>query len=371
MWPNLKITILTKNKSLQIDKILLIAVAILSLIGLVAVFNSSIVVAFRTFGDPYHFVKSQALFLSIGFIFVLVISKIDYHNWYYLAVPLLFLTLVLLVAVFIPGIGVKALGAKRWVNFRLFILQPTEVAKFTLVVYLSAWFSHREKKRFVPFLVLLGLVLLLVIIQPDMGTAVIIGAIAILLYFASGAPFKHFLYVVPVILVVGLLVAIMVPYRLVRLTTYFNIGSDPLGSSYHIRQVLLALGSGGWFGVGLGKSRQKYDYVPEANTDSIFAIIAEEVGFAGSIIIIGLFVLIVYRMFTISKTAPDRFGSLLASGIGFWFGIQTIINLGAMVALIPLTGVPLPLVSYGGSNLVTILSALGVLLNISRQKKSS
>ena len=350
-----------------IDKSLLITILILASFGALAVFNSSVVSAFREFGDQYHFVKDHLVYLGIGSGLMLVFSQIDYHNWYKLAIPLLFVTLILLLAVFIPGIGVHALGARRWINVG-FSLQPTELAKLALVVYLSAWFSSSEKGRLGPFLVLMGLVLGLIILQPDMGTAVIIVTLAGVLYFISGAPLIHFLALIPVFVIGILGLAVVAPYRLARITTFLSPNTDPLGTSYHIRQVLIALGSGGWFGLGLGKSRQKYEYLPEANTDSIFAIIAEEIGFLGTFIFICAFIFIVYRAFVIASRAPDRFGQLLGIGIGAWFAIQTLINLSAMVALIPLTGVPLPLVSSGGSNLISLLIGFGILLNISKHQ---
>lgn len=348
------------------DLLLVFTIIGLGFFGLVAVFNASSVAAFRDFGNPYHFIQDQGVFLIAGFIIMSVVSFIDYHIWYRLAVPMLLGVFVLLLAVFIPGIGVHALGAKRWINFGFFTLQPTELAKLVLVVYLSAWFSYSEKGRLLPFLVLLGILLGLIILQPDMGTAIIILLIAVALYFISGAPFLHFMGLIPVLVVSFIGLAIISPYRLARITTFLNHNSDPLGSSYHVRQILIGLGSGGWFGVGLGKSRQKYAYLPEASTDSIFAIIAEEVGFVGTLLFIFFLIFIISRIFTIARYAPDRLGQLLAYGVGIWFGIQVLINLAAMVALVPLTGVPLPLISYGGSSLLSLLTGFGIVLNISR-----
>ena len=350
-----------------VDKPFLFALVGLSLFGLLSVFNASVVSAFRDFGNEYHFIQNQATFLFTGFVLCFIISRIDYRKWYGLAIPLLFVTLVLLLAVFIPGIGVGALGAKRWINLGFTTLQPTEFAKLALVVYLSAWFSNRERSRFLPFLTLLGILVGLVILQPDLGTAVIITIIALVLYFISNAPLVHFGLLVPVVAAgVGIL-ALAAPYRFARVTTFLNPNSDPLGSSYHVRQILLGLGSGGWFGIGLGKSRQKYEYLPEANTDSIFAIIGEEIGFVGAVVLISVFIFLIYRIFAISRRAPDRFGQILACGVGSWLAVQTLINLGSMVSLIPLTGVPLPLISNGGSNLLALLIGFGIVLNISKQ----
>ncbi len=353
----------------KIDAWLFIGIIIFCLFGILAIFNASIYGAYRDFQNQFHYVEDQVVYFLVGIIGMIILSFIDYHRWYKLSIPLLFIILILLIAVFIPGIGVNILGAKRWLRIGSFTLQPTELAKFALVIYLSAWFTYKEKNRLLPFLTLLGFVVGLVILQPDLGTAIIIITIAVLLYFLSGASITHFLLLFPVMMGLGLVFAISAPYRMNRIITFFNSQHDPLGASYHVRQILLSLGSGGWFGVGLGKSRQKYGYLPEPQTDSIFAILSEEMGFLGSLVIIFGFVFIAVHAFRIAENAPDRFGQLLASGIACWFSVQTLINLSAMVGLVPLTGVPLPFVSYGGSNLVSMLLGFGILLNISRHIK--
>ncbi len=346
---------------------LIVSVVLLSLFGLVMVYDSSVAIAIRDFSNQYYFVREQAKWLILGSIACFIFSIIDYHVWRKFALPLLLATIVLLLAVFIPGVGVYALGARRWINMGLFVLQPAELAKLVLVIYLSAWFSQPEKKRLGAFLLLVGAVVGLVLIEPDLGTSVIILGIAFVLYFLSGASAYQFLLLFPILtsIIVGL--AVVSPYRFRRLTTFLNSELDPQGASYQIRQILLGLGSGGLFGVGLGRSRQKYEYLPEANTDSIFAIIGEEIGFIGAVAVILMFLFVVWRGFRIAKRAPDLFGRMLALGISSWIAIQTSINLASAVALIPFTGVPLPLLSYGGSSLIILLSAIGIVLNISRQ----
>lgn len=349
------------------DRWLLITTIILAIAGIIMVYDSSVSIALRDFGSPYHFVREQVKWLALGFVAFGVFSRIPYGSWRRLALPGLLVTLILLVAVFIPGLGVKALGAHRWLNLGLFTLQPAELSKLSMVLYLSAWFTTHERGRFAAFLLLLGMVAGLVVLEPDLGTAVTILLTAVVMYFLSGASVYHFLALIPVLAVgVGAL-AIAKPYRMRRLMTFFNPDEDPLGAGYQIRQAILALGSGGLFGVGLGKSRQKYEYLPEANTDSIFAIVGEETGFIGAIIIAGLLLFLVWRCFKIAKRIDAPFGKLLSLGIGSWIGIQALINMSAMVALVPLTGVPLPLISYGGSNLVITLGALGIVYNISKQ----
>lgn len=351
----------------KLDIALLLAVVGLTLFGLFMIFDASSYIAFRDFGDKYTYIKNQSLWVVIGFVALLGASYFDYRKLYNLALPILIAAIALLVLVFIPGFSVTALGATRWINFGFFVLQPSEFAKLALVIYLSAWFSTKEKGRLPAFLLLVGLVIGLIMLQPDMGTAVIIFGVAVMLYFLSGASVLHILTIIPIVGILGFLLILIEPYRLSRLTTFLNPTQDIQTSSYHLRQILIALGSGGVFGVGLGNSLQKYAYLPEATTDSIFAIMAEEIGFFGVIIVIGIFLFIIYCGFTVAMNARDKFGKLLAGGITTFLAIQTLVNLGAQTALIPLTGVPLPFLSYGGSALVIDLLAIGIIINVSRQ----
>lgn len=331
------------------------------------VYNASVVVAERDFADKYHYVRDQAVFAALGFFLMLVFSFIDYHVWQKLALPLLIGTIGLLMAVFIPGLGIKALGASRWLNFGFFVLQPAEFAKLSLVIYLASWFSTKEKGRLLAFSLLLGLILGLIMLEPDMGTSVVLGVTALVLYFLSGAALWHFFIMIPVFISSLFVLIKIAPYRFARLISFLQPESDPEGASYHIRQTLFALGSGGLTGVGLGKSFQKYAYLPESTTDSIFAIIAEELGFLGATVIVGAFLFILLAGFMIAKNAPDAFGKLLAGGITSFLAIQVTINLAAQVALLPFTGIPLPLISYGGSSLIISLVSIGILLNISKR----
>lgn len=333
------------------------------------VYEASSVSAQVDFGDKYYYLKEQLKWGVLGFGVLFATAFFNYRRYYKLAVPILLITLLMLVLVFIPGLGVKALGAHRWINFHLFILQPSELTKLSAIIYLSAWFSYKERGRFLAFLLLLGTLVGLVLLEPDLGTAFIIIGVCLSVYFISGAPLKQLLALLPLSTVGVIGLALSAPYRFRRLTTFLDPSSDPLGASYHIRQILIALGSGGLFGVGLGKSRQKFSYLPEATTDSIFAIIAEELGFIGAGVLILVFFLLIYRGFKISQKAPDSFGKLLASGITCWIAIQTLVNLAAMVSLLPLTGIPLPFISYGGSSLVVMMAACGILLNIERESR--
>jgi len=260
-------------------------VALLTLIGILFVYDSSVVIAMRDFSDRFYFAKEQMKWLVLGWIAFAVFSFISYKNWYRAAVPLLMVTIGLLLAVFIPGISIKAYGARRWINLGFTVLQPAEFAKLALIMYLSAWFSSKERKRLGSFLLLLTMVVGLILLEPDLGTASIVLSIALLLYFFSGAPLYHFMVLVPLLMAGVIVLSVVSPYRFARLTSFFNPEKDPLGSSYQIRQATLALGSGGIMGVGIGKSRQKYEYLPEANTDSIFATIGEETGRIGGSVV--------------------------------------------------------------------------------------
>lgn len=352
------------------DLALLISVVALSLFGLFMIYDASSYVAFRDFADKYRYIKDQLFWVVIGFGALSVVSFFDYHKYYNLALPILLSSIFLLFLVFIPGLGLKILGARRWINLGFFVLQPSEFVKLALTIYLAAWFSIKEKGRFLAFLLLTGLVILLVMLQPDMGTAVIILGVALVMYFLSGGSVWHILSLIPLIGLGGLGLILAEPYRAKRLATFFNPNSSIQTSSYHLRQILIALGSGGLFGVGIGNSLQKYAYLPESTTDSIFAIIAEELGFVGVVVLIFVILFVIYRGFYIALRAKDTFGKLLAGGITSVIAIQTIVNLGAQTALLPLTGVPLPFISYGGSALIVNLICIGILLNISRQSST-
>ena len=271
---------------------------------------------------------------------------------------------VSLVLVLIPGVGAKLLGARRWISVGPIFFQPSEPAKFGLILYLAKLMSKKEAS--ILYFVPLAIISALVMLEPDLGTTLIIVLAGAVQIFVSEINLLHFTAVGILGGLATLLLTVTSSYRKERLLTFFEQISDPLGRSYHIRQILLALGSGGLFGVGLGASRQKYLFLPEAGTDSIFAIIAEEVGFIGAFLLISLLGFYVIKAIIIAKNAPDKFSSFLALGIAAWIGIQVILNIGSMTALVPLTGVPLPFISYGGSSLVMIMFATGILLNISK-----
>ncbi len=348
------------------DKLLLGIVVFLSLFGLLMIYDASSVRAFIDYGDKYHFLRDQAVWVVLGLITLTFFSIFDYHKLYYFALPLLIVALVSLCMVFIPGIGAGAKGANRWIDLQFMRIQPAEFVKLTLAIYLAAWFSNKEKSRFLAFCLLMGTVLILVLLEPDLGTASIILAQAGIIYFLSGGNIKHLIISLPIIGLIWVLLIKIEPYRATRLMNFINLNKSLDNIDYHIKQILIALGSGGIYGLGIGNSRQKYGYLPESMTDAIFPIIAEEIGFIGANILILLFIIIVWRGFVIALKAKDAFGRLLAAGIISFLGMQIIINLGAMTALFPLTGVPLPFISYGGSALLIDMASVGILLNISK-----
>jgi len=355
-----------KNCNTNPDWFLISLVLGLTVFGIIMVGNASVVEAFRDFGDKFYYLRQQLIWAGLGLLAFLVFSFFDYRRLRKVALPLMFFSLVSLILVLIPAIGIKSLGARRWLPLGFFSFQPAELTKLAFVLYLSSFFA--SKRKLWPFLFVLAVLLVLVMMEPDLGTAVILAATGLIVYFVSGGPLLWISLVGLVGLGGGAGLIFFSPYRRERLLTFLNPARDPLGASYHIRQILIAIGSGGLFGVGLGQSRQKYEYLPEATTDSIFAVIAEELGFVGAICILAIFLLIIWRGIRIAKEAPDDFGRLLAVGIISWIGFQSLVNLSAMVAIVPLTGVPLPFISYGGSSLVLSLTAMGILVNISKQR---
>lgn len=352
------------SQKAKIDKGLLVIVLVLTFIGLLAVADASAPQALNVFADKYYFIKQQLVWVMLGLAALFAATKINYKFWSKIATPLFLFNVLLLILVLIPGVGVKVMGARRWILIGSFYFQPSELIKLSLALFMAKFITSRKPSLY--YLAPLVLVGGLIMLEPDLGTTLVIAFSTMAQIFVSGLSIWYFLLAG---LAGGLSVFLFIitsSYRRLRLMTFFERTTDPLGRSYHIRQILLALGSGGFFGIGLGQSRQKYLFLPEAATDSIFAVIAEEMGFLGAIVLISLFGLFVYKCFKIIKSAPDDFSKILALGLSVWLGGQALLNMGSVVAIVPLTGIPLPFISYGGSSLVTALTATGILLNISR-----
>lgn len=338
--------------------------------GLLAIFDASSVVAARDFGNKFYYLQNQAIWAGLGACALVVFSFADYHKLAKLAPLGLVIILVLLVLVLIPQIGGEVLGAKRRLSISSIIIQPSEVAKLVYLVFLSFRFSKLSEKPFTlwQFLAVTFAILALVVAEPNLGTAIIIGAAGFLIYFLTGAPLKNFV-ILGLIFILGISSLIFTAeYRVARLLSFLNLSADTQGISYHQNQILLGLGTGGLTGTGLGQSLQKFYYLPEAPTDSIFAVVGEEFGFLGAAAVLLGFVVLLFRGVKIASLAPDDLGRLIASGIVFLISLQVIVNIAGQVALLPLTGVPLPFISYGGSSLITFMSAIGILTNISRQR---
>jgi len=352
-------------KKKHFDWLLFILTISLSLFGLLMVADASAVVAQRDFGDQFYYLKKQSIWLVLGIITLLGVSKINYQYFKKAAIPLLAFSITTLSVVLIPGLGIKRLGAQRWLGIGAFSFQPSEIAKLALILYGASFLAvdHLKKQspnRLWPFLITNTLISFLVILEPDLGTAVLIIAIGMALCFLADVPSWKLLIFLCIALISAVILIFSSSYRQERLMTFLKPNRDPQGASYHVHQILLALGSGGLLGQGVGQGKQKYAYLPEVTTDSIFAVIAEELGFVGATIFIIVLSLLVFRCLHLSNQTPDQFAKLLVAGIGIWLGFQTLINLGSMVAILPLTGISLPLVSYGGSSLIVTMAGLGM-----------
>jgi cell division protein FtsW len=355
---------------------LLVATAMLVITGLLAVYTSSFAVGYHEFGDTNYFVGRQAVFALLGVIAMVVFMRLDYNRLRAWSVPMLLLALAGLIAVLVPGLGVERNGAARWLELGPVSFQPSEFAKLAVIIYIAAWLASRGKDihqfslGFVPFVLLLGIVGGLIIAEPDMGTTIIIFVTASTLFFVAGAPLSHLGLLIAVGGAISYAVILQRDYQMDRLAMFVNPQSDADGSGFQIIQLLVALGSGGPLGLGWGEGKQKFFYVPGSHTDGVFAILGEEVGFIGLMAILGLFGFFIYRAALVTLRSRDRFSMLLCIGVIAWISAQTLINIGGITRTIPLTGVPLPFLSYGGSSLIMLMAAVGVLLSVSRYSSS-
>ncbi len=360
-------------KSHNYDKILLITVILLSVFGLIMISSASVVLSYNNFGYNHYYLSHQFLYGFLpGIALLFLLKKYDYHIFKKYAAFLLIATVVLLFLVFIPDLGFGLKGASRWVSFGGVSFQPSELAKLSFILYLAAWLEGKNKNlktvsnTLIPFAIIIVIISIPLALQPDIGTLCMIALIAVVMYFISGAKMSH-IFAIASCGILGLIALIKIaPYRMDRLMVFLHPELDPQGTGYQVNQALLALGSGGIFGLGFGYSRQKFNYLPEPIGDSIFAIVGEELGMIGLIIIIILFLVFTVRGFKIASKAKDDFGKFVAAGITSWITFQALMNIAAITSLIPLTGIPLPFVSYGGSALAMSLAGVGILLNISR-----
>lgn len=353
------------------DYWILASVGILCIIGVLMVFSSSGI-------DPDNngLINKHIQWLVVGAAALIVTTTVPYTRWRHYSVAFLLLAAILLLLVIFIAEPVN--GAKRWLSFGPFSLQPSELAKLAFILYLADWCSTKGDKvrefsnGLIPFGVTLGILGALVFFEPDMGTTLVIFSIGITMYFVSGAAIRHMVMGLGLAAFVFGAAAMMAPYRLQRLLAFMDPWNpaEELGINYHTVQSLLALGSGGLTGMGLGASRQKFGWLPEQSTDAIFSVWGQEVGFLGALLMITLFLVVAWRGFRVAQMAPDGFSALLATGVTAWIAAQAMINIGAVSGAIPFTGVPLPFVSYGGSSLVITLAGVGLLLNISKTASS-
>jgi cell division protein FtsW len=356
---------------------LVVAVMALVAIGVVMVYSASSISALLRNDDPARYGMAQAIWAAIGLTAMVIVSRIDFRIYRYFALPAYFAALALLVLVLIPSIGHEAGGSRRWLDLPIVGgFQPAEVAKLAIVLYLAHWLDRRGRAArgirggLIPFGLLVAPGFVLILLEPDLGTAGIYVAAAFAVFFMSGASLPGLLAIGGAVLAAAALFVSRTPYQLQRVTTFLDPERDPLGAGYNTMQALMALAMGGLAGVGLGASRQKYLYLPAPSTDFIYAIIGEEWGLLGTLVVLGLFVVIAWQGYRIAVHAPDTFSGLLAAGITTWLVAQAVINMMVVTALWPVTGIPLPFISYGGTALIINLVAVGVLLSISREAQT-
>ena len=355
------------------DPVLLISVMLLVGIGLVAVYSASSILAEARYGDHYYYLKRQTIFCLFGVMLMILAKNINHLFYRKLVYVLLGLSLLLLVLLLVPGLGIKVGGAQRWIKFGFISLQPSEAAKLSLAIFMAYSMSKNVEHMgtffngLLPHLLIAAMVIALILLQPDLGTAVIIGMWVLILLFIGGVHLGQLLVLLGLMTPAVFYLISHTAYRLHRWWAFLNPWEDPHGFGFQIIHSFLAFGSGGLAGVGLGNSKQKLFYLPEPHTDFVAAIIAEEAGFIGISILLILFALIVIRGIKIALNAPDLFGSYLALGISCMLAVQVMVNMGVVMALLPTKGLTLPFISYGGSSLVISLISMGVLMSISRK----
>jgi cell division protein FtsW len=354
---------------------LLAIIATLNLLGLVMVMSASSVVALDDYGSSWYVVMRQAMWLALGAVACVVVLRVDYHRWRRLGGPALVLTAVLLALVLVPGVGITVNGASRWLGYGPLSLQPSELAKLTMLLFAADLLARRAawmddvRLTLVPVAAVFGAVALLLMLQPNLGTTLVLGAIVLSLLWVAGTPFIPLTGLAAAGAVMATGLALWAPYRRARVLAFLDPWADYQNTGYQNIQSLVGVASGGITGIGLGESRAKWGFLPYAHTDFIFAIIGEELGLIGALVVVALFVGLCLLGARAALLAPDRFGLLLAAGVTVWFGVQAFVNIGAVIGILPITGVPLPFVSYGGSSLLFSMIGAGLLLNVARQAR--
>ena len=359
-------------KKKYFDIILFMAVLLLAAFGLIMIYSASSIWAEYKFNDPFKFIKAQGLFYIVGIFLMLIISKIDYHFYKNKSNLIIFGCFLLLVLVLIPGIGTVRNGSRSWFGFGGFGIQPSEFAKIGLIIFVAKYLEKNNKEirnikqGVLPIIGIILLFFFLIMLEPDFGTGMVIVLTLITILFISGVKLSFFIKIGCAGLLGIVALIIVAPYRMARIVSFLNPWSDPLGSGFQIIQSLYAIGPGGLLGMGFGNSIQKHFYLPEPQTDFIFSIISEEFGFLGVLIVCFFFFIIFYRSLKIAMSTSDLFGKYLVFGLSFGILIQATLNLCVVVGLIPVTGVTLPFLSYGGSSLLVSMASIGIILNVSR-----
>ncbi len=344
----------------------------LTIVGLVAVYSASFVIALARFGDPRYYIMRQGLWAVGGVVLLIAAMNFDYRHYQnrLISVVIMGSTIVALIAVLV--IGANGGGAQRWIAFGPVTIQPSEFAKMTVILYLAAWLAGKGssltswEEGFFPFVLIIGSVSALIMLQPNLGTTLIIVMITVTMFYVAGASFAQMATLIVTGFFVFLLLALVEGYRSDRISTFLHPGDDNLGKGFQTLQTLIAIGNGGVTGLGLGASRAKFFYIPESHTDGIFAIIGEETGFIAAAAVLILFMLLMFRGYQIARRTEDKFGQLIATGITTWITVQALLNIGGITRVIPLTGVPLPFLSFGGNALAAVMLAMGVLISVAR-----
>jgi len=355
--------------------VLLSLIGVLCAVGLVMVGSASSVISIEIYGSPWSILLREVLWMVVGGIALLFACRIDYHSWRRIRVPLLVVTVVLLLAVLVPGIGVTSGGSSRWIGFGQLRLQPSELMKLALALFAADLVARRLEQRasvrdtVLPLVIVAGLAGGLVIMQPDLGTTLVLSCITLSVLFVAGVPLGPVLKLVGMLVVLVAVVAWIDPYRRARLFSFIDPQAHRSGSGYQVVQSLIGLGSGHLIGLGLGSSREKWGLLPNAHTDFIFSVIGEELGMVGTLFVLALLGALVWFGLRAASRAPDRFGTVLGVALVAWISAETMINVGAVLGLLPVTGIPLPFISYGGSSLVLTLFGAGILVNIARHEQ--
>ncbi|MCX7115251.1 MAG: putative lipid II flippase FtsW [Gammaproteobacteria bacterium] len=367
------------NKPLALyDKWLISAVLCLVIIGLMMVASSSITISTKFYHQPFHFLIRQSCYLVIGLFVSLIVMRIEIRTWEKVSTPLLLITLLLLLLVLIPGVGKSVNGSRRWISLGIVSIQTSELAKLAMILYISAYLVRQKKavtehiSAFIRPMIILAIASVLLLAEPDFGATVVMTGTVMALFFLAGVKIRYYIGLFCIVCLTLSLLALSSPYRVARLTTFLNPWADQFNSGYQLTQSLIAFGRGGWVGTGLGEGVQKLFYLPEAHTDFLFAVIAEEAGLVGALFIIGLYGILITRGFMIGFTAYRQeklFSAYTAYGLTFWLGLQAIINISVNTGLLPTKGLTLPLLSYGGASLVINCIAVALLLRIDHENR--